>query len=116
MVNLIQITKGTVTTALDSITATTTSGVIECRNYNAVIIDATIGAGATYKLDIQGSNTANGTFHDIYSANNATQLTSGNLTASRMMVFAGVPDYIKIVATEVGGASTCTVIVQPIIM
>lgn len=108
--------KGTVTTAHNAIAVTTTSAAVTCTGYNALLVKVTVGAGGgTWKIDVQGCNTVDGTFVDVYD-NYDNQLTTGNLTASRVRLFVAIPDYIKIVATEVVDGSACTVEVQPMIL
>lgn len=110
----IKLLKGFVTTVHNAIAVTTTSAAVTCIGYNALLVTVIIGAGGgTWKIDVQGCNTSGGTFVNIYD-NYDNQLTTGNLTASRMRLFVAIPDYIKIVATEVVDGSTCTVEVQPI--
>lgn len=110
----IKLLKGAVTTAHNAIAATATSDTVPCIGYPGLLVKVTVGAGGgTWKIDVQGCNTVDGTFVDVYD-NYDNQLTTGNLTASRMRLFVAIPDYIKIVATEVVDGSTCTVEVQPI--
>lgn len=109
--------KGNVTTVHNAIVATaSTSTKINCIGYNALMVIVTIGAGGgTWKIDVMGSGTQQGTYVDIYD-NYDNQLTTGNLTASRMRLFVAVPDWIQIEATEVADGSACTVEVQPMII
>lgn len=105
--------KGNVTpvhTAIDATASTSIS--VPCKGYNALLVKVTIAGTGTWKIDVQGCNTTSGTFVDIFD-NYDNQLTTGNVTASRMRLFVAVPDYIKIVATEVASGATCTVAVQP---
>jgi len=108
-----KIHKGNVTTAHSAIAATATSKFIKTKGFNAALVKVTIAGTGTWKIDVQGCNTEQGTFVDVYD-NYDNQLTTGNLTASRMRLFVGLPDNIKIVATEVADGATCTVEVQPI--
>lgn len=105
--------KGDITTVHNAISATTTSAEINISGYNAVLVSVLISGSGTYKIDLQGRFDSSGTVMDIYD-NNDTKLTTGDLTANRMKLFAAVPDLITIVATEVSGTATCTVRVQPI--
>lgn len=117
MLDIIKMHKGNVTTVHNAITATaSTSTKVNCKGYNALLVKTTIGAGGgTWKIDVKGSNTEQGTYVDIYD-NYDNQLTTGNLTASRMRLFVAVPDWVQIVATEVVNGSACTVEVQPMII
>lgn len=108
-----EIKKGSIITAHSTIAATTTSAEIDTRGFNAVLVSVLISGSGTWKIDIQGRFNTAGTSMDIYD-NNDNQLTTGNLTASRMKLFVAIPDLIKIVATEVSDGATCTVRVQPL--
>jgi hypothetical protein len=106
--------KGLVTTAIAAGTdATATSTEIDINGFNAILVSALITGSGTWKVDLKGRLDGAGTVMDLYD-NNDNQLTTGNLTASRMKLFAGVPDLITIVATEVSGTATCSVRVQPL--
>jgi hypothetical protein len=78
-----------------------------------VIVEA-ISAG-TWKIDVQGASATGGTFVDLYD-NYDNQLTTGNLTAARGRLFVAVPNFIKIVATEVVDGGACTVKVIPMVV
>lgn len=105
--------KGSVFTLHSAIEETTTSDEINLSGYNAVLVSVLISGSGTWKIDLQGRFDTNGTAMDVYD-NNDNQLTTGNLTASRMKLFVAVPNLIKIVATEVSGTATCTVTVLPL--
>lgn len=105
--------KGEIKTVHSAISATATSTEQYISGYNAVLVSVLIEGTGTWKIDVQGRFDTSGTVMDIYD-NNDNQLTTGNLTASRMKLFVAVPDLIKIVATEVSGTATCTVRIQPI--
>lgn len=114
---LYKILKGTVTKIHDAITATATSEVVKCIGFNAILVTVTITGGAnnwTFKL--QGANASDGTFVDIYEQANtgSMALMSYQCNASRMFLFKGIPDFIKVVATEDVNGSTVTVEVQPL--
>lgn len=105
--------KGTVSTALSDISVTTTSSIIDCTNYNAVLISTLITGTGTWNVKLQGKFTEDGTFMDMYD-NNGNLLSYGNLSTSAIRLFTSVPDYIQIVATEITDGATLTVEVQPI--
>jgi alpha-D-ribose 1-methylphosphonate 5-phosphate C-P lyase len=111
--NVVSIGKGAITTALNAISVTTTSSEIDVTGYNAVLVSVNITGTGTWKVDVRGRFDVDGTVMDIFDNNNQ-QLTTGNLTASRMRLFVSVPNLITIVATEVADGATCTVRVQPI--
>ncbi len=111
-----KMSKGPVTTAHNAITMTTTSNEIDCRGYNAVLIEASISAAFNWTFKIQGCMVSGGTFVDCYEQANTGTMTlmSYQCNASRIFLFRGVPDYIKIVATEDQDGATVTVKVQPL--
>lgn len=105
--------KGNAVNVHNAAAATATSAEIDITGFNAVLVSIKITGTGTWKIDVQGRLDDTGTAADLYD-HNGNQLTTGNLTASRGVLFVGVPDLIKFVATEVDGAATCTVDVQPI--
>ena len=113
-------TKGDVTTTHAAGTSeTTTSAIVECKGKNALLVEVTISGGAAnWTFKVQGALKRNGTYFDLYQQNAAGTWTamSYQFNASRMFVVYGIPDYIKIVATEDAGSSTVEVRVQPFVM
>lgn len=116
-INVDKMGKGAVTTAHAAITATATSAEIDCRGYNSVLLEITQSAAETWTFTVQGCMVSGGTFLDVYEMANTGALALMTIvenTLSRIVVFRGIPDYIKIVATEVAGTATITVKVQPL--
>lgn len=107
--------KGSVINALKAITQTTTSPKIDCRGYNAVLVEVSISAAKNWTFKVQGCMTSGGTFVDMYElANTGTMAAMSYQTnSSKMFVFKGIPDYIKIVATKNEDGASVTVNVQP---
>lgn len=105
--------KGTVSTALSDISVTTTSSIIDCTNYNAVLISTLITGTGTWNVKIQGNLAFDGTFMDMYD-NNGNLLTTGNTSANLIKLCTAIPDFIQVVATEVVDGATLTVRIQPI--
>jgi len=110
----VKVGKGSVTTAHAAITGTATSAAIDCTGYNAVMVIAE-SVTETWKLDVQGSVASDGTYVDLFDGV-GTQMTTGNLTAARGKLFVGIPNHIKIVATEVVDEGACTVKVIPMVV
>lgn len=111
--------KGNVIKVHDAITATATSVKIDCRGKNAVLIQALISVAVqNWTFKVQGSMTEHGTYTDCYELANtgAMALMSYQTNASKMFLFKGIPDWIKIVATEDVDGATVTVNVQPLIV
>jgi hypothetical protein len=98
--------KASVATAINNVSETTTSSVIDARLYNSILLY--IDVGSSWSVKITGCDTSDGTFKDCYD-NNGNPLSSTNMTASKIQLFIGLPEYIKIVATEVSGSANCTV-------
>jgi hypothetical protein len=114
-----EMSKGTPVTAHSAIEATTTSAVIDCRGKNAILVHITIAvATKKWTTKIQGSFTKNGTFVDLYELANTGSMAamSYQCDASRMILFKGIPDYIKIVATEDEDGAKYSAVVQPLIV
>ena len=108
--------RGPVTTVHSGITATATSAAVDCRGFNGILIDFAISGAANWTISITGCDTDTGTFKAVYELANTGTMTamSYQLNANRIFVFKGVPNYIKVVATEDAGAETVTVKAQPI--
>jgi hypothetical protein len=114
--NKIRGSKGAVSTVFNGIQANATSPVIDCSGYNAVLVSVnfTDGAGTgVFSFALQGKFDTGGVMMDIYD-NNGNPLTTGNITTNQVKLFAAVPDFIQIVATEITDGATITVRVQPI--
>ncbi len=106
-------TKGSVTTAHNAITATTTSTEVDCTGYNGLIVHATMTDSKEWKVKVVGSPTTGGTFVDCYDA--ATQMTLTSSTG-KCVLWKGIPEFVKIVATENSDGGACTVVVQPVMI
>lgn len=104
--------KGSANTVITS-AITATSDEYNIAGYNAILLSAKITSAATWKLDVKGRFDTNGTVMDMYD-NNASQLTTGNITANRTQLFVALPDLITISATLVDGTATLTARMQPI--
>lgn len=116
-INVDKMGKGSVTTAHSAITETATSAEIDCRGYNAILIEADISVAAKlWTFKVQGCMVSGGTFIDCYELANTGTMTlmSYQTNASKIFVFKGIPDYVKIVATEDEDTATVTVKVQPL--
>lgn len=115
-INVNKMGKGSVTTAHNAITATATSAEINCVGYNAVLVYVTISDTYNWTFKVQGCPTTGGTFVDWYELANTGSMAamSYQCNASRGFIFKGLPDYIKIVATEDQDGATVTVKAQPL--
>jgi len=115
-INVDKMGKGGIVTAHSAIVATATSAEIDCRGYNAVLIEASLSATFNWTFKVQGCMVSGGTFVDCYEqANTGSMVAMFHQTnASRIFLFKGIPDYIKIVATEDADGATVTVKVQPL--
>lgn len=105
-------TKGSVTTAHNAITATTTSNEINCSGYNALLVETVVTiAVKNWTTKVTGCLSTGGTFGNCYEG---TTLMSSQTNSSKIVVWKGIPNFVKIVATEDEDTGTCTVRVQPI--
>jgi len=104
--------KAGVTTAHNLIEVTTTGAEIDCTNYNAILVETNITVAAkNWTIKVQGCLTTGGTFVDLY---DATTLMSYQTNSSKLVLWKGIPNFIKIVATEDEDGGKCTVRVQPL--
>lgn len=116
LTDIYQMSKGNVITALSTKTATSTSDKIDCTGYNAILVQAIISVAQNWTFKVQGSMTKNGTYTDCYELANTGSMAamSYQTNASKMFLFKGIPDWIKIVATEDVDGATVSVYVQPL--
>lgn len=109
--------KGSVVTVHSAIEATATSDAIDCQGYNAILMFFTTSAANNWTIKLQGSDSKNGTYADCYELANTGSMAamSYQLNSNKVFLFKGIPDWIKIVATEDVDGSTVTVKIQPCI-
>lgn len=98
---------GTLTTSHNAITGTATSAAIDCRGYTDLWCGVTLSTTGTWTISLTASNTLAGTYYDLTGQ-------SVTLTATGAHVFHGVPDWVKVVATEDSGSAACTVVTMPV--
>lgn len=110
---IIKLAKGEVTTAHSAINATATSAVIKTNMHNAALLSCDITGTGAWTMKLQGAITSDGTYMDLYDSN-GNLMSTGSITADRMQLFVGLPEFIKVVATEDTDGATMTVKVQPI--
>lgn len=105
-------TKGTVSTPHSAITATATSAEINCCGYNSLLIHWVSSAtDKTWTIQVLGAMTTGATFVEWITSAGASNLYTTDV--SGFFVVTGIPDFIKIVATEVDDGATVTCKVQP---
>ena len=116
MTDVYMMSKGSVTTAIDGANANTTSAPIDATGFNAVLVYFTTSAKNNWTVKVQGCDTRNGTYADVYEQANtgAMAAMSYQLDANKIFLFKGIPDWIKVVATEDVDGATVSVKVQPL--
>ena len=115
-VDVYNMTKGRVTIAHNNIEATTTSEAINCTGFNAVLVYFYTSAANNWTIKVQGSYAKDGTYADCYELANTGSMASMShkTNADSVFLFKGIPDWIKIVATEDADGAKVTVRVQPL--
>ena len=110
--------KGNVITVHSAIEATATSDPVDCRGYNALLVYFDTSAANNWTIKVQGAPSRNGTYADVYELANTGSMAamSYQLNADRVFIFKGIPDWVKVVATEDVNGATVTVKVQPCIV
>lgn len=113
-VDISKIEKGSGINVFTAIDKTTTSAPIDARGYNAVLVKIAVSAAVNWTVKLQGSFDRNGTYVDVYEMANTgvAALMSYQTAADMIILFKGIPDYIKVVATEDVDGATCTVDIQ----
>lgn len=113
-VNVTKMDKGSVSTVHNNISATATSAEIDCKGYSAILIKVDFLSGTgTWKIDLRGSLETGATAVNLYD-DAGVQRTTNNITDSGCYIFRGIPDFVKVVATEVADGANITVKVQPV--
>ncbi|MFA5801521.1 MAG: hypothetical protein WC911_03500 [Thermoleophilia bacterium] len=119
-VDVVQKTKGEVTTVHNAITAPALSSAVDCTGYNGLLIDFNVSAytSGSVVLKVKAAIDATGTYGDLYMyVATCVQNTIALGAASRIIIpfFHGLPDSIKI---DISGTfvATATVKVQPYIV
>lgn len=114
LVALNSIEKSSAIAAIATTAVTATSSPIDARGKNAVLLKITLSGAANWTIKLTGCFTRNGTYVDIYELANTGSMAqmSHQTSASRMILFKGIPDYIKVVATEDVDGQNCAVEAQ----
>lgn len=110
--NLKSVAKGNTTTALSAVSATTLSSSIDCTGFTSVLVAIVCNDSGVWNVALTGSPIDEGIFLPLYDG--AYKLETGNISDARIMLFRGIPDFLKVIATLISGAGTCDVIVQPL--
>jgi hypothetical protein len=114
IVDIEYMNKGSSIAAISAVTGTTTSAPIDARGKNAVLLKLTFSGAANWTIKLTGCFTRNGTYVDIWELANTGVMAqmSYQTNASKMILFKGIPDWIKVTATEDAGAETVSVEAQ----
>ena len=114
IVDIEYINKGSPIAAISAAEATTTSIPIDAKGKNAALLKIALSGAANWTIKLTGCFTRNGTYVDLYELANTGVMTqmSHQTNTSRMILFKGIPDWIKVVATEDVDGQTCSVDVQ----
>jgi hypothetical protein len=101
-VDINAIVKSSPIAAIATTDATATSDPIDARGWNAALVKLTFSGAANWTVKLTGCFTRNGTYVDIYEMNAAGVMTqmSYQTNASKMILFKGIPDWIKVTITE----------------
>ena len=110
--NILKPPKALPTTAHSAITATATSAVINCSGYNSLLVHWVSSlTDKTWTIQVLGATTSDGTYVEWITSAGTSNLYTTDI--SGFFIVQGIPDFIKIVATEVDDGATVSCIVQP---
>lgn len=94
----------------DAISITSTSSEIDTTGFNAIIIQQIISIAAkNWTIKITGAMVSGGTFSDVY---DGSTLMSMQTNSNKMVIFKGLPPFIKLVDTEDEDTGKSTVYYQ----
>jgi hypothetical protein len=103
--------RGDAVAAIDNVAVTTTSDAIDVRGFNSAQLMITIAdAVQNWTVKLVGCATLAGTYVDLYEG--ATQM-SKQTNASCGVTWKGLPNYVKVVATEDVNGAKCSVSLTP---
>ena len=114
IIDIEQINKGTPITLMSEVTATTTSAPIDARGKNAVLVKITLSGAANWTISLEGAFKRNDTYVALWEQANTGNMAamSHQTNASKMILFKGIPDYIKVKATEDVDGQKCSIEIQ----
>jgi len=99
--------KGVVTVAHNAISAGASSAEIATKGFNAIIIETVITVAAKlWTVKVQGCLSTGGTFADCY---DGATLMSSQTNSSKIVIWKGLPPFIKLNANEDEDTGKCTV-------
>lgn len=109
-----QINKSSPIALMNQVEATTTSEPVDARGKNAVLVKITLTGAVNWTIKLQGCFTRNGTYVDLWELANTGLMTqmSHQTNISKIILFKGIPDYIKVVATEDVDGQKCSIEIQ----
>lgn len=115
-----KMSKGAVSVAHAAITATATSAEIDCRGFNALMVECAVSAitSGNWVVEVQGCTITGGTVGLYTNVADATpagitnlfKSASMNANGNYILIFKGILDFNKVVATRTtDGTLTCKV-------
>ena len=110
--NIDTIEKGQGFTAIAETETTATSDPIDARGKNAILLKITISVQVKkWTTKLTGCFTRDGTYVDLYELANTGTMTqmSYQTNASKMILFKGIPSFVKVTATEDEDTGKCAV-------
>lgn len=113
-IDVAKMSKGAITTVHNAITATATSAEVDCRGFNSLLVHWVSSAtDKTWVISVTGAMGSGLTFVPLL--DKTTGLAASEITTdiSGFFVISNIPDYLKIVCTEVDDGATVTCKVQP---
>lgn len=108
------IEKSSPISVLNKAATTTTSGPLDAHGKNAVLVKIVLSGTANWTISVQGAFNRNDTYIDLYELANTGAMAkmTYQTNSSKMILFKGIPNWIKIVATEDVDGETCSIDVQ----
>lgn len=106
---VIQLEKGNVHNIIPAGTdATTTSRALRSEGHNALLLYVNMEGTGEFDVHVKGSCAFDGTYTDVYD-HLGDRLETGQISTGRVQLFLGIPENIKIVATEMVDGATIQV-------
>ncbi len=104
------VNQATTVAAITDAAVTTTSDAIDCRGYGCAFIEIVVTGAANWTVSLTGSSSATGTYAALSVDGTAVSKQTSTTYAG---MWRGIPDWVKVVATEDVNGATCTVAITP---
>jgi hypothetical protein len=112
MFELTRYSRGSASTVINGLSASSTSSEISCEGFNSLLVDLDVTSAGTVSVTLKGCPVTGGTFKSVYNPSGVLQTITAT-TVSLITTFTPITPYCKIAVT-VTGTPTHTITVTPV--